>query len=62
MSPGSDFCSGTLSEVGKRIRIMIILVFDTETGGCSPVDNDILQLSYQVVDTDSGELVKEVNH
>lgn len=41
---------------------MRILVFDTETGGCSPVDNDILQLSYQVIDTDSGELVKEVNH
>lgn len=41
---------------------MKILVFDTETGGISPEQNDILQLSYQVVDTETKQVQKEVNH
>lgn len=41
---------------------MHVLIFDTETGGISPQHNDVLQLSYQVVDTDTGMVVKEVNH
>ena len=40
---------------------MRILVFDTETGGCSPIENDILQLSYQVVDTDTHVVELEKN-
>lgn len=30
--------------------IMKILIFDTETGGLNPYRNDILQLSFQVID------------
>lgn len=41
---------------------MKILIFDTETGGISPEQNDILQLSYQVVDLDTHRVLKEVNH
>ena len=41
---------------------MRILIFDTETGGISPENNDILQLSYQVVDIDTLETLKVVNH
>lgn len=41
---------------------MKILIFDTETGGVSPIENDILQLSYQVIDIESREVLKEVNH
>lgn len=41
---------------------MNILIFDTETGGISPEQNDILQLSYQVIDYSTQKVVKEVNH
>lgn len=48
---------------------MKILIFDTETGGLSAEYNDILQLSYQVVNCYKGiccgitfDTVKEVNH
>lgn len=41
---------------------MKILIFDTETGGINPEQNDILQLSYQVVDCATREVLKEVNH
>ena len=33
--------------------IMKILIFDTETGGLNPYRNDILQLSFQVIDGDT---------
>ena len=38
------------------------LVFDTETGGLSAENNDILQLSYQVIDSVTWQTVKTVNH
>ena len=41
---------------------MRILVFDTETSGLNPQWNVILQLSYQVVDSDSWTTQKNVNH
>ena len=41
---------------------MRILVFDTETSGLNPQWNVILQLSYQIVDSESWETVKTVNH
>lgn len=41
---------------------MNILIFDTETGGVNCYANDILQLSYQVIDSRSFNLIKEVNH
>lgn len=41
---------------------MRILVFDTETSGLNPQWNVILQLSYQIVDSDSWTTEKTVNH
>ena len=41
---------------------MRILVFDTETSGLDPQWNVILQLSYQIVDSDSWTVQKTVNH
>lgn len=41
---------------------MNILIFDTETGGVNCYANDILQLSYQVIDSRSFNVIKEVNH
>ena len=41
---------------------MRILVFDTETSGLDPQWNVILQLSYQIVDSDSWTTIKTVNH
>lgn len=41
---------------------MRILVFDTETSGLNPQWNVILQLSYQIVDSDSWATLKTVNH
>ena len=41
---------------------MRILVFDTETSGLNPQWNVILQLSYQIVDSDSWATQKNVNH
>ena len=41
---------------------MRILVFDTETSGLDPQWNVILQLSYQIVDSDSWSTLKTVNH
>ena len=41
---------------------MRILVFDTETSGLNPQWNVILQLSYQIVDSDSWATKKTVNH
>lgn len=41
---------------------MKILIFDTETGGVNCIANDILQLSYQVIDSSSMAILKEVNH
>jgi len=41
---------------------MRILVFDTETSGLDPQWNVILQLSYQIVDSDSWATLKKVNH
>jgi len=41
---------------------MRILVFDTETSGLDPQWNVILQLSYQIVDSDSWDAIKIVNH
>lgn len=41
---------------------MKILVFDTETSGLYPGFNVILQLSYQIVDSDSWATTKAVNH
>jgi len=38
------------------------LVFDTETGGLSAENNDILQLSYRILDSVTWETVKVVNH
>ena len=41
---------------------MRILFFDTETSGLDPQWNVILQLSYQIVDSDSWATLKNVNH
>lgn len=41
---------------------MRILVFDTETSGLDPQWNVILQLSYQIVESDSWATQKTVNH
>lgn len=41
---------------------MRILIFDTETSGLDPQWNVILQLSYQIVDSDSWSIHKTVNH
>ena len=41
---------------------MNILIFDTETGGVNCYTNDILQLSYQIIDSRSFNVIKEVNH
>lgn len=41
---------------------MNILIFDTETGGINCNANDILQLSYQVIDSRGFNVIKEVNH
>ena len=41
---------------------MKILIFDTETGGINPLYNDILQLSYQIVNLNTRTVEKEVNH
>lgn len=41
---------------------MRILVFDTETSGLNPQWNVILQLSYQIVDSNSWTTHKTVNH
>lgn len=41
---------------------MRILFFDTETSGLDPQWNVILQLSYQIVDSDSWATLKSVNH
>ena len=41
---------------------MRILVFDTETSGLNPQWNVILQLAYQIVDTDSWATLKTINH
>ncbi len=38
------------------------LVFDTETGGFNPESNDLLQLSYQIVDADDWTVLSVVNH
>lgn len=39
-----------------------VLVFDTETGGFSPVTNDMLQLSYQIAECENFTTLKTVNH
>jgi DNA polymerase III epsilon subunit-like protein len=41
---------------------MRILIFDTETSGLNPQWNVILQLSYQIVNSDSWATLKTVNH
>lgn len=41
---------------------MRILIFDTETSGLNPQWNVILQLSYQIVDSDTWTTKKTVNH
>jgi len=41
---------------------MRILIFDTETSGLDPQWNVILQLSYQIVESDSWTTKKTVNH
>ena len=41
---------------------MRILFFDTETSGLNPQWNVILQLSYQIVESESWDTIKEVNH
>jgi len=40
---------------------MKILIFDTETGGVVAQENDILQLSYQVIDYSTQKVLKEVD-
>lgn len=39
-----------------------LLIFDTETTGTCAEYNVILQLSYQIIETDSWDVLKEVNH
>lgn len=41
---------------------MRIVIFDTETGGTNPYANDILQLSFQIVDGDTFQTIREVNY
>lgn len=41
---------------------MRVLIFDTETTGLDPHINIILQLSYQIVDTESWKTIKDVNY
>ena len=41
---------------------MRILIFDTETGGTNPYYNDILQLSYQIIDGETFHVVREENY
>lgn len=41
---------------------MRVLIFDTETSGLDPQWNVILQLSYQIVDSDTWNSIKIVNH
>lgn len=41
---------------------MRILIFDTETGGLNPYANDILQLSFQIIEGKSFRVIREVNH
>lgn len=41
---------------------MRILIFDTETSGLNPFWNVILQLSYQIVESDTWTCQKKVNH
>lgn len=41
---------------------MLILIFDTETSGLNPYWNVILQLSYQIVDSDNWSVKKSANH
>ena len=41
---------------------MRILIFDTETGGLNPYANDILQLSFQIIEGKLFRVIREVNH
>lgn len=41
---------------------MLVLIFDTETSGLDPQWNVILQLSYQIVDSNNWQTIKTVNH
>lgn len=41
---------------------MSILIFDTETGGVNCEANDILQLSYQIIDSNNFSVVREANY
>ena len=41
---------------------MKILIFDTETGGLNAYRNDILQLSFQVIDGDTFHTLLESNY
>lgn len=41
---------------------MKILIFDTETGGLNPYRNDILQLSFQVIDGGTFNTLLESNY
>lgn len=41
---------------------MRILIFDTETGGLNPYANDILQLSFQIIEGKPFRVIREVNH
>lgn len=41
---------------------MRIMIFDTETGGTNPYANDILQLSYQIIDGNNYSVVREANY
>jgi len=53
-------CQYTSEKVVEKHRRY--LVFDTETGGLDPIGNDVLQLSYQIIDGETWEKLKEVNH
>lgn len=41
---------------------MRILIFNTETGGTNPYANDIWQLSFQIVDGNTFQAIREVNY
>jgi len=41
---------------------MRIMIFDTETGGLNAYGNDILQLSFQIVDGSSCSVLREANY
>lgn len=41
---------------------MKILIFDTETGGTNPYSNDILQLSFQIIDSDTYDVLLNANY